>query len=105
MSSSSVTRNGSKSWFELEIIKDGAEPGTGTRWLSHYNEMGGPSLKRHVGVMFGPDHEPWTELRPGDSLGVWARAQGMDTACITSGVKLCVWEWIEPKANEMATPS
>lgn len=45
---------------------------------------------------FGPNHELWQCLKPGDSLGIWACAQHAGWSCTVDWATLFVWKYYEP---------
>lgn len=67
------------------------------RWISHYNEVASQSFQEHVGNEFGPDHDIWKYLEPGDRIGVWICAQFIGWECYCEDARILVREWYTPK--------
>lgn len=67
------------------------------RWVSHYNEIASQSFQRHIGNEFGPDHDIWKHLEPGDRIGVWICAQFVGWECYCEEARILVREWYAPR--------
>ncbi|KAG9041546.1 hypothetical protein FS837_012101 [Tulasnella sp. UAMH 9824] len=67
------------------------------RWVSHYNEIASQSFQRHIGNEFGPDHDIWKHLEPGDRIGVWICAQFVGWECYCEEARILVREWYAPQ--------
>ncbi|KAG8983431.1 hypothetical protein FRB90_006039, partial [Tulasnella sp. 427] len=74
-----------------------AQAGKPLRWVSLYNQVAGESFQRHIGEEFGPDHEIWKYLEPGDRIGVWICAQFVGWECYCEEARLLIREWYAPK--------
>lgn len=67
------------------------------RWISHYNELATQSFQQHIGNEFGPDHDIWKHLEPGDRIGVWICAQFVGWECYCEEARIMIREWYAPK--------
>lgn len=66
-------------------------------WESHCNTMAGRRFEWLRGEKeFGPDHEIWSCLQPGDRIGVWMCARFGGWRCEAKAARLTVREWFEP---------
>lgn len=66
-------------------------------WESHCNTMAGRHFEWLRGEKeFGPEHELWTCLQPGDRIGVWMCARFGGWRCEAKAARLTIREWFEP---------
>lgn len=65
-------------------------------WTSHHNPIAGREFAWIKGAEFGPDHEIWSFMQPGDHIGVWLCAQFGGWQCVAKAAKITVHEWFEP---------
>jgi len=99
---------GPRTWFEISIQR--LNPGSSEwkhvhrvpkreseyGWISHYNVVAQRRSHALSGLFFGPDHEIWTELHPGDRLVVNACAREPAWSCTGMSARLDFWRRFEP---------
>ena len=91
----------SRSWFDIVIFKDDRSllpktdaKGSPLAWQSHVHPIGMDAPKYLNGAYFGPEHEMWKSVEPGNVLGVVLCTEG--GWCRAGRGRLCFWKRFEP---------
>jgi hypothetical protein len=83
---------------EIFGVKLGPD-GMPLRWLSHRNKKYHTEPTPYAGPAFGPDHELWSHVSPGDRLAVIGCCQFPAWSCIGKDAHLTTWLYYDPESS------
>jgi hypothetical protein len=81
--------------FGVKLGSDGLP----LRWLSHPNIKYQAEPTAYAGSIFGPGHELWSHVSPGDRLVVMGCCRFPARACIGKDAYLKTWRYYDPESH------